>query len=57
MLDRRGFGYALALTLIVTFAAPPACMRSKTDTLLDGCGLHSYGTALWWTAMVAANAV
>ncbi len=55
MLDRRGFGYAL--TLIVTFAAPPACMRSKTDTLLDGCGLHSYGTALWWTAMVAANAV
>lgn len=50
-LRRRGFGYAVALTLIVTFAGA-AGMYTFEDALPDGRGLQSYGTAVWWTAML-----
>lgn len=50
-LRRRGFGYAVALTLIVTFTGA-AGMYAFEYALSDGRGLHSYGTALWWTAMI-----
>lgn len=50
-LRRRGFGYAVALTLIVTFTGA-AGMYTFENTLPDGRGLNSYGTALWWTAMI-----
>lgn len=50
-LRRRGFGYAVALTLIVTFTGA-AGMYAFENHLPDGRGLNSYGTALWWTAMI-----
>lgn len=48
-LGRRGFGYVIALTLIVTLlgsAGMYAFEGSSSDYFRD------YGTALWWTAMV-----
>lgn len=50
-MQRRGIGYVLALTLIVTFAGA-AGMLSFEKNLPDGRGLNDYWTALWWTAMI-----
>lgn len=46
---RRGFGYILALTLIVTLAGAAGMYAFESD--MPG-GFDSYGTALWWTAML-----
>jgi voltage-gated potassium channel len=48
-LRRRGFGYVIALTLLVTFAGAAGMYAFESGR--DG-GLDSYGEALWWTAMV-----
>jgi voltage-gated potassium channel len=48
-LSRRGFGYVLALTLLVV-SAGAAGMYSFENGVPGG--LNSYGEALWWTAMV-----
>jgi voltage-gated potassium channel len=48
---RRGFGYVLGLTVIVT-AAGAAGMFSFERNLPDGQGLNDFWTALWWTAMI-----
>jgi voltage-gated potassium channel len=48
-LSRRGFGYVIALTVLVTFAGA-AGMYAFEKEAPDG--LHSYGEALWWTAMI-----
>ncbi len=48
-LTRRGFGYVFALTLLVTFAGAAGMYKFEKDA--PG-GLHSYGEALWWTAMM-----
>lgn len=50
-MSRRGFGYALALTLIVTLAGAAGMYAFESD-LPGGRGLSSYGAALWWTAMI-----
>ncbi|HWQ34705.1 MAG TPA: potassium channel family protein [Blastocatellia bacterium] len=50
-MSRRGFGYVTALTLIVTLAGA-AGMYAFENSTPDGRGLNSYGTALWWTAMI-----
>jgi voltage-gated potassium channel len=50
-MQRRGFGYVLALTFIVT-AAGAAGMLSFEKNLPDGQGLNDFWTALWWTAMI-----
>ena len=47
---RRGFGYALALTLIVTLAGAAGMYALERDA--PGGGFDSYATALWWTAMI-----
>ena len=47
-LQRRGFGYVIALTLLVLFAGA-AGMYAFESTSPNG--LTSYGEALWWTAM------
>lgn len=47
-LQRRGFGYVIALTLLVHFAGA-AGMYAFESTSPNG--LTSYGEALWWTAM------
>lgn len=50
-MSRRGFGYAVVLTLIVTLAGA-AGMYTFEGGLPGGRGLDSYGEALWWTAMI-----
>ena len=50
-LGRRGFGYVLGTTLIVTFVGA-AGMYAFERPGADGRGLDSYGEALWWTAMI-----
>lgn len=50
-MSRRGFGYVVLLTLIVTLAGA-AGMYAFESNMPDGRGLDSYGTALWWTAMI-----
>jgi len=48
-LSRRGFGYVLALTLLVTFAGAAGMYAFEKEA--PG-GLSSYGESLWWTAMI-----
>ncbi|ABB74916.1 ion transporter [Nitrosospira multiformis] len=50
---RRGFGYVLLLTLIVTFAGAAGMygFENNPNNNPEG-GLHSYGAAVWWTAMI-----
>lgn len=48
---RRGFGYVLALTFIVALSGAAGIYAFENE-LPGGQGLHSYGEALWWTAMV-----
>ena len=49
-LGRRGFGYVLALTVLVTLAGAAGMYALERPE--EGGGLAGYGTALWWTAMV-----
>ncbi len=48
-LSRRGFGYVIALTVLVTFAGA-AGMYAFENEAPDGP--HNYGESLWWTAMI-----
>ncbi|MEH2069706.1 MAG: ion transporter [Nostoc sp.] len=50
-ISRRGFGYVVALTAIVTLVGA-AGMYAFENEIADESGLHNYGTALWWTAML-----
>lgn len=46
---RRGFGYVLALTLIVNLAGAAGMYAFEREMPR---GFDSYGAALWWTAML-----
>ena len=48
-LSQRGFGYVVALTVLVTFAGAAGIYAFERTT--PG-GLDRYSEALWWTAMV-----
>jgi voltage-gated potassium channel len=48
-LSRRGFGYVIVLTVLVTFTGA-AGMYAFENVAPDG--IKSYGEALWWTAMI-----
>ena len=48
-LSRRGFPYVAALTLLVTLGGA-AGMYAFENEMPNG--IHSYGEALWWTAMI-----
>ncbi len=48
-LSRRGFGYVIALTLLVTFAGSAGMYAFENEA--PG-GPNSYGESLWWTAMI-----
>ncbi|SEO62165.1 ion transporter [Nitrosovibrio sp. Nv6] len=50
-MNRRGFGYVVLLTLIVTLAGA-AGMYGFENNNAEGGGLTSYSAALWWTAMI-----
>lgn len=49
-LGRRGFGYVVALTLLVTFAGAAGMYAFERDT--PGTAITGYWAAVWWTAMV-----
>lgn len=48
-LRRRGFGYVIALTVLVIFAGAAGMFAFESDS--PG-GLDSYIEALWWTTMI-----
>ncbi len=48
-LGRRGFGYVIALTILVTFAGAAGMYAFESGA--PG-GMKSYAEALWWTAML-----
>lgn len=48
-LSRRGFGYIVALTVLVTFAGAAGMFAFENA---PPHGFESYGEALWWTAMI-----
>jgi voltage-gated potassium channel len=48
-LSRRGFGYVIALTMLVTFAGAAGIYAFENQA--PG-GPDGYGEALWWTAMI-----
>lgn len=48
-LSRRGFGYVVALTLLVTFAGSAGMYAFENGA--PG-GPDSYGESLWWTTMI-----
>jgi voltage-gated potassium channel len=50
-MGRRGFGYVIALTAIVTLVGAAGMYAFESETP-DGQGLKDYGAALWWTAML-----
>ncbi len=50
-LQRRGFGYVALFTLVLTFVGASAILALESGTP-DPNGIHDYGTALWWTAML-----
>lgn len=51
-LSRRGFGYVIAITLIVIFAGAAGMYTFESQ---GGEGISNYGEALWWTAMVITS--
>ena len=53
-MQRRGFGYVLGLTAIVTVAGA-AGMLSFESRVPQQDGLHDFWTALWWTAMIVTT--
>lgn len=48
-LSRRGFGYVISLTVLVTFAGAAGMYAFEHE--VPG-GLHGFGESLWWTAMI-----
>lgn len=48
---RRGFGYIMVLTTVVTIVGAAGIFYFER-TLPDGEGLDNFYTALWWTAML-----
>lgn len=50
-MGRRGFGYVVALTLVVTVVGA-AGMFAFENGRPQGPGFDSYGDSLWWTAML-----
>ena len=50
-LGRRGLGYVVALTVLITLGGAAGMYALERD-VPGGPGLADYPTALWWTAMI-----
>ena len=50
-MSRRGIGYVVALTVLVTVLGSAGIYAFESH-LPGGSGLDSFGAALWWTAML-----
>src|SRR4029079_14831843 len=53
-LQRRGFGYVAAFTLLVLFLGAGGMLSFEPAAEVRG-GFTSYGDALWWTAMLLTS--
>ncbi len=53
-MGQRGFGYVVALTLIVILAGAAGMYAFEREAPQHE-GFNSYGDALWWTAMVVTT--
>ncbi|MBW3567192.1 MAG: ion transporter [Proteobacteria bacterium] len=51
-LGRRGFGYVVAVTLLVVVSGAAGMYALEND--VEG-GFENYGEALWWTAMLLTS--
>lgn len=51
-MNRRGFGYVVALSAVVTLAGAAGMYAFENE--VEG-GLKTYGEALWWTAMLLTS--
>ena len=49
---RRGFGYVVALSVIVVLTGAAGMLAFENEVPE---GIHSYGEALWWTAMLLTS--
>lgn len=49
---RRGFGYVVALSVIVVLSGAAGMLAFENEVPE---GIHSYGEALWWTAMLLTS--
>ncbi len=49
-MSRRGFGYVLLLTLLMTLGGAAGMYAFERD--VPSTSLNSYGEAVWWTAML-----
>jgi voltage-gated potassium channel len=49
-MGRRGFGYVVALTIVVIFTG--AAGMYALEQAVPGSALRDYGSAVWWTAMI-----
>lgn len=49
---RRGFGYVVALSIIVCFAGAAGMLAFENES---ANGIKTYGEALWWTAMLLTS--
>jgi len=52
LMGRRGVGYVLILTTLVTFAGAAGMYFFERPGAPGERGLDSYGEAVWWTAMI-----
>ena len=50
-MSRRGIGYVVALTALVTLAGAAGMYAFERD-VTNAAGIHDYASALWWTAML-----
>ncbi|HEX2280231.1 MAG TPA: ion transporter, partial [Thermomicrobiales bacterium] len=60
--SRRGFGYAVALTVIVILAGSAGMLQfespdslrqaGESEAAQAGIGIQTYGESLWWTSML-----
>ncbi len=53
-LGRRGVGYVMAITLLVTLLGAAGMLAFEPASEVEG-GFTSYGDALWWTAMLLTS--
>jgi voltage-gated potassium channel len=53
-LSRRGLGYAIVLTVLVTLLGAGGMLAFEPASEIQG-GFGSYGDALWWTSMLLTS--
>ncbi|HEY9629521.1 MAG TPA: hypothetical protein V6C84_19645 [Coleofasciculaceae cyanobacterium] len=56
-MGRRGFGYVVGATAIVTLLEAAGMYVFEHKLSVGTAGITDYGAALWWTAMMNTGGV